>query len=201
MNHTDNYSTNYQNSQQTVNFSVNRSGRNKHWDYEKLTAGFENATGTVEDVLAAVKSGYAINGAWFNGRRSKSNVVGVQLLLVDIDNTAYQLDSAGQPVKDSAGKRIPIYSGELTIEDAIAHPFVKRYCAFIYTTASHKPEWHKLRLGFVLPEVVDRETYEALASIVLEKFPHDPACKDAGRVFFGNSNTEIILCNPNAVLD
>ena len=106
-----------------VNFSVNRTGQNKDWDYKKLTTQFENTTGTVKDVLTAVTSGYAINGAWFKGRRSKSNVLGVQLLLVDIDNTAYQLDAEGKPVKDSEGKRIAIYSPELTIEDAISHLF------------------------------------------------------------------------------
>lgn len=184
-----------------IKFSVNRSGKDKNWDYEKLSTEFENTEGTVETVLEAVKAGYAINGAWFKGRRKKANVLGVQLLLVDIDNTTYQVDQFGKPVKDLEGKRIPIYSRELTIEDAIAHPFVQKYCAFIYTTASHKPDWHKLRLGFILPEVIDRETYESLASIVLKEFPHDPACKDAGRVFFGNSNTEIILCNSNVVLD
>ena len=182
-------------------YSVNSSGQNKDWDYRKLTTDFRNVTGTVEELLQNVKAGYAINGAWFNGNRAKVNVIGVQLLLIDIDNTGYQLDRDGKPIKDAEGKRIPIYSPELTIEDALAHSFVQKYCAFIYTTASHKPDWHKLRLGFVLPEVLNAETYESLASIVLKEFPHDPACKDAGRVFYGNTKAEIILCNPHAVLN
>ena len=195
------YLKNHTSLNRTVQFSVNRSGKDKDWDFQKLTTDFENVTGRVGDILEAVQFGWAINGAWFNGRRCKANVTGVQILLVDIDNTTYLTDEAGQTVFDDDGKRIPIYSEELTIFDALNHPFVKQYCSFIYTTASHKSDWHKLRLVFVLPEVIGRETYEALASIVLENFPHDPACKDAGRVFFGNSNAEIILYNPEAVLD
>lgn len=184
-----------------IKFSLNRSGKNKNWDYSKLTNNFENVVGNVGDILTAVKFGYAINGAHFKGTRSKANVTGVQLLLVDIDNTRVRLGEDGQPIKDAEGKKIPVYSKELTIEDALNHPFIKQYCSFIYTTASHRQDWHKLRLGFVLPKQIDRETYESLAEIILKEFPHDPACKDAGRVFFGNSNTEIILYNPEAVLD
>ncbi|NJL19770.1 MAG: hypothetical protein HC895_01430 [Leptolyngbyaceae cyanobacterium SM1_3_5] len=89
----------------------------------------------------------------------------------------------------------------MTIEEAIAHPFIQHHCALIYTTASHQTDWPKLRLVFRLPEFVkDIDTYEAIVKLLLAQLPHDPACKDGVRVFYGNTAAEFPLINPEAHL-
>ena len=177
----------------TYKYAVNKSGKDKNWDFSLLTTDYQDVEGTIENIKKDVKQGFAINGAQFNGkRRCKANVTGINLLLLDIDNSMV--------VKDANGKTVKEYSAELTLEDAKSHPFIKEYGALIYTTASHKLDWHKFRIVLPLPESVDVPTYEALIEIVATQFPYDEACKDGGRVFFGNSKAEIHLFNPYAVL-
>ena len=174
-------------------FSVNRQGRNKQWDYKLLTTKFEDREGTILDLIEAVRAGYAVNGAWFGGKsRSKANVLGVGCLLLDFDNSKAKLDSNGLPLKDSQGKIISEYDPQLTKDAALTHPFLSRYAAAIYTSPSHKPTWHKLRAVIPLPRFLPADDYESVAQLVLEEFPMaDPACSDAGRVFFGHTNTEV----------
>lgn len=88
----------------------------------------------------------------------------------------------------------------MTIEEALEHPFIKEHAALIYTTSSHKPDWDKFRIVFILPQVVSAQTVEVLVREVMKYIPHDPACKDASRVFYGNTDAEFPLTNPNAVL-
>lgn len=157
-------------------FSVNRDGTNKDWDYEKLTTGFRDQVGTIQDLKAAIAAGYAITGAHFKGQRRKTaNVAQVGLLLIDIDNG-------------------------MTLDQAKADPFVSQYCALAYTTASHTADHHKFRLIFPLPEAMGRDDFEALAKIVMGKFPADPSCKDAGRAFYGNTQADFFMENHGANL-
>ncbi|HYX16200.1 MAG TPA: PriCT-2 domain-containing protein, partial [Nostoc sp.] len=84
---------------------------------------------------------------------------------------------------------------------ALVHPFIKKHCALMYTTASHKQDWHKFRLVFLLPEYVQgADTVEACTRFLMQQLPHDPACKDASRVFYGSTEAEFPLVNPEATL-
>ncbi|MTJ47587.1 hypothetical protein, partial [Dolichospermum sp. UHCC 0259] len=94
-----------------------------------------------------------------------------------------------------------IYQHQLNLDEAIEHPFIKQHCALIYTTASHQPGWDKFRLVFVLPEYVQgAETVEVLTRYLMKHLPHDPACKDASRVFYGNSQATFPLIQPHVRL-
>lgn len=174
----------------TFRFSVNSTGKNKDWDYKKLAKNFRDRAGTIEDVIAHVKQGHALCAGNLNSRwRSKSNVTGSQWILLDIDNSG----------RDESGNKC--YSQQLTLDEALEHPFIKKYCALIYTTASHKTDWHKFRLVFLLPEfVAGSETVEVLTRFLMKHLPHDPACKDASRVFYGNSEAEFPLIQANVTL-
>ena len=183
-------------------FAVNTAGTDKEWDYKLLTSQFKDREGTIEDVLEHVKSGHALcAGLLGNKRRVKSNVIGSWWILLDIDNSDILLDEAGLAVKGENGKAIKKYKPELTLDEAIAHPFVQKHCALIYTTASHRPDWHKFRLIFLLPEFVEgAETVEACIELLQQQFPHDPNCKDAGRVFYGSTLAEFPLVQSNVTL-
>ncbi|MBD2598270.1 PriCT-2 domain-containing protein, partial [Nostoc spongiaeforme FACHB-130] len=185
-----------------IKFAYNSTGSNKDWDFKKLAANFRDAEGTLEDVQQHIKAGHAIcAGLLGNKWRSKANVIGSQWLLLDIDNSSIARDEDGKPIKDDFGNSIKVYDPELTIEQALVHPFIQKHCALMYTTASHKPDWHKFRLIFPLPQYVEgADTVEACTRFLMQQLPHDPACKDASRVFYGNTEAEFLIVNPEATL-
>jgi hypothetical protein len=185
-----------------IRFAYNATGKDKDWDFKKLAANFRDTEGTLADVQRHIKAGHAICAGLLGGKwRSKANVIGSHWLLLDIDNSDVARDAYGKPIKDSNGNYIKVYKHQLTIEEALAHPFIQKHCALIYTTASHKPDWHKFRLVFLLPEYVeDADTVEACTRSLMQELPHDPACKDASRVFYGSSEAEFPLVNPEATL-
>lgn len=183
-------------------FAVNTHGCDKDWDFNLLSGKFSDRVGTIEDVRWNVEQGHALNAGLYGGKwRSKSNVIGSQWILLDIDNSDVERDENGKAVKDQDGKTIKVYRRDLTLEEAIAHPFVKQHCALIYTTASHRPDWHKFRMVFLLPELVeDIDVYESMVRLLMGHFPHDPSCKDASRVFYGSTQATFPLINPDACL-
>jgi|GEM_PF-2491404 len=185
-----------------IKFAFNATGTNKNWDFKKLAANFQDVEGTLEDVLQHIQAGHAICAGLLGGKwRSKANVIGSHWLLLDMDNSDVARDADGKPIKDENGNSIKVYDRQLTIEEALAHPFIKKHCALMYTTASHKPDWHKFRLVFLLPEYVQgADTVEACTRFLMQQLPHDPACKDASRVFYGSTEAEFPLVNPEATL-
>ncbi|HEY9658650.1 MAG TPA: PriCT-2 domain-containing protein, partial [Allocoleopsis sp.] len=180
----------------------NSHGINKDWDFKVLSAKFQDQKGTLDNVVHHVQAGHALCAGLLGGKwRSKANVIGSQWILLDIDNSSILKDENGKPVLGEDGKAIKVYSHQLTLDEAIKHPFIKAHCALIYTTASHRPDWHKFRLIFLLPEVVtDTDAYEGMVRLLMEQLPHDPACKDASRVFYGSTAAQFPLINADACL-
>jgi hypothetical protein len=77
----------------------------------------------------------------------------------------------------------PEYS---SFEDALVHPFVAQYGLLAYTTASHKPDFHKFRTLYGLEEpITDREHCEKIIRALIWLFGSDESCKDCSRFFFG----------------
>ncbi|MBD1847642.1 PriCT-2 domain-containing protein [Cyanobacteria bacterium FACHB-63] len=183
-------------------FAVNRSGKNKDWDFKKLANNYQDIQGDIYTVATEVKNGYALCAGLLGGNwRAKSNVIGSHWILLDIDNSKVLKDELGETVKDANGRSIKVYDHQLTLDEALALPFIQQHCALIYTTASHRPDWHKFRLIFLLPEYVsDIDIYESIVRLLMEHLPHDPSCKDASRVFYGSTGAEFPLIQPQAVL-
>ena len=70
-------------------FAVNTKGQNKDWDFKKLAGGFVDVTGDIYDVQRHVAEGHALCAGLLGGQwRSKSNVVGSNWVLIDVDNSA-----------------------------------------------------------------------------------------------------------------
>lgn len=108
-------------------------------------------------------------------------------LALDIDNTDTLKDDNEKTVKDAEGKALKVYREELTIAQALENPYLSEHCCLIQPSASHKLEWDKFRLVFLLPEAIENH---ALIRICNRYLAHvtgvgDPACKDASRFFFG----------------
>ncbi|ADI66274.1 PriCT-2 domain-containing protein [Trichormus azollae] len=207
-----------------IKFAFNATGKDKNWDFRKLAANFQDKKGTIWDVARHVEAGHALCAGLLDGQwRSKSHIIGSQWLLLDIDNSQTWLDKNGNPL-DKNGRPIKInrawvdidgnvieksdgrqakkiYQHQLKLDEAIKHPFIKQHCALIYTTASHQPNWDKFRLVFVLPEYVQgADTVEVLTRYLMKHLPHDPACKDASRVFYGNTKATFPLIQPHVRL-
>lgn len=187
----------------SVKFAINPNGINKEWNMEILTTKFENREGSIHDVIAALKAGHAFIGGQLEpgARRSKAAMTGVNFITVEIDNATYLRDEDGKVVKGEDGKGIKVYEHQLTISEALEHPFIKKHCAIAYTSPSHTEEWHRFRLIFKLPRFVEGKTAEALTRQLMEQLPHDPACKDCSRVFYGNTNAEFFIVNESAVIE
>jgi hypothetical protein len=205
-------------------FAVNTHGINKQWDYNLLAGKFQDITGSLDDVIQHILHGHALCAGLLNGKwRLKSNFAGSWWVLSEIDNSTIwtdddgnPLDEEGRPLRlgkqwvDHLGGPIPksdgrkakkIFQHQMSIEEAIAHSFIQQHCALIYTTPSHTPTWHRFRLIWRLPQLVtDIDTYEALVRSLLAQIPHDPACKDGVRVFYGNTQAEFPLVNADAFL-
>jgi len=183
-------------------FAVNTHVLNKDKNFEALAAKFEDTEGTLEDIKNHVLKGRAICAGLLGGnRRDKDNFIGSQWVLLDIDNSAIKLDENGKKVKDENGHAIKVYDPQLTIGEALEHPFVKAHCSLIYTSPSHTADWHRFRLIFLLPEFVsDVPTYEAIVRLTMDELPCDPACKDAVRMFYGSTTAEFPLYNLEASL-
>jgi outer membrane murein-binding lipoprotein Lpp len=205
-------------------FAYNAAGCDKDWDFKDLAGKFQDTEGTIADVIHHVSQGHALCAGLLNGKwRSKANVIGSQWLLLDIDNSKGLTDADGNPIdeqgrpirigrqnvdiqghpidKPDGRKQGKVYDHQLTIPEALEHPFIRQHAALIYTSASHKPDWHKFRIVFLLPELVQgSDTIEALVRYLMAHLPHDPACKDSSRVFYGNSKAEFPLVNPSAAL-
>lgn len=187
----------------SIRYAYNSSGKDKEWgDYTRLTEEFKDTVGDLTSVMDHVKAGHALcAGTLNNSNREKPNFAGSQWILIDIDNTETRLDDKGQKIKKPDGTAKKFYTGEMTLDAALNHEFVKAYCSLIYTSYSHDEDWHRFRLVFLLPEfVTDARIYESAILSVMKWFPSDKVCKDCIRVFYGASNASFPLINPNVCL-
>lgn len=161
-----------------IRYSSCRTVRNKSKNYRALRTDFNDRVGTLAEIRDEIKRGFAICGAQLGNRnRKKAHVIGSQWVLIDIDS-------------------------DWDISSALADPFVQSHCGLIYTTPSHRPQKHRFRLIFILPRFIEQtQAIEAVIKAVMGEIPQaDPACKDACRIFFGNTEAEFPLFNPQARL-
>lgn len=148
--------------------------------------------------------------------RNSANCNNAYALAVDVDNTDYLRDELGALIfkKDANGElpigedgkqikeKIKIYSEDLTIEQALEHPFIKEHCALAIPSPSHTDNWHKFRLVFVLNEALTsnaqiKQAYQYLMSLLPCA---DPACKNSDRIFYGAKDAKPFLINPSALV-
>ncbi|MBG46233.1 MAG: hypothetical protein CMB76_06910 [Euryarchaeota archaeon] len=134
--------------------------------------------GTLHDLKDHVSHGGAfIASAMISGHRNSAAFDHSDLAVVDIDNG-------------------------LTLEDFFKHPLSKS-AAWVYTSASHRPEQGKdrFRIVFQLPErVSDGELYKSITGLLIRSLGGDANCSDLCRVFYGNSRSSHPLWQPKAEL-
>ena len=111
-------------------FNVRIINKNDRKDTYALAKGWEHVTGSVDDLLHVIKSGYAYS-AWFqDGVRNTKNFVGTNIVSIDIDGTN-------------------------KIDTTIEHEFSQKHLTALYTSCSHTAEEHRFRLIFRLERVIE----------------------------------------------
>jgi hypothetical protein len=171
-------------------FPINRSVRNKTSNYKALTENYEICEGELQDLANLISEGYATANAYFypGSDRNKGNVQGSNLIFLDVDNS-------------TTVNKERVYRHQISIKEAMAHPFIQRHCCIAYTSPSHQEGWDRFRLGFMLPETIhDVDVIEGVLELTMRQIPCDPSCKDACRVFYGNTGTEFFIFNPELTL-
>ena len=215
-----------------MRISINKQSINKNIigfsdgkGFHKLTQGkyWESIDFTIAQLAEHIAKGHAWMPSlidWLDDYnlkdRNTANCNNAYTLAIDVDNTDYlrddlgalifKLDDNGELPIGEDGKqikeKIKIYSEDLTIEQALEHPFIKEYCALAIPSPSHTEDWHKFRLVFVLNEALTSNTqikqaYQYLMSLLPCA---DPACKNSDRIFYGAKDAKPFLINPDALV-
>lgn len=148
-----------------------------HWE-PSFASGWEPREGSLEELRQHVSTGGAFIPARLSSQhRSSSAFEAADLAVVDIDNG-------------------------LTIDAVRQHPLADSAC-WIYTTCSHNPgaDKHRMRVVFRLPwRITDPDLYKAVITLLSRALGGDRSCTDPCRLFYGNSDAEHPLWQPDAVL-
>ncbi|MEI8179593.1 hypothetical protein [Aestuariivirga sp.] len=132
-------------------------------DLKGSASGWLNVQLTLHELMDSVSNGFPFTHQFINGYRKGSNFAGTNALIADIDGT-------------------------LSLERALADPFIKAHATLIYTTPSHTEAENRYRILFHLKrDIYDGESYEALYTALMKRVPTDPAAKSCAQFFFGNS--------------
>ncbi len=132
---------------------------------QKLTFTYENVDLDQDQLAESINQGFAFCAQHKNKHRKSANFICSDFIAVDID-----------------------YG--LTIEEAVANPFVTSYCSILYTTPSHTNKDHRFRILFELENsITSSETMKNAYRGIIKKFGGDPSCKDACRQFYGSKNS------------
>lgn len=130
--------------------------------------GWQNQTLTLSQLVEHFKKGYAYAHPCRAGKKDTNSFLHADLLIADIDGT-------------------------MTLEEALAHDFIKNFAGFIATTASHTKEVNRFRIVFPLERrVFEAKYYKALHQGMQKAFPSDPSASSAAQGFYGAINPMII---------
>lgn len=156
-----------------------------------LNHALQPTVGTVEDLMEYLQSGGPICNAFLsadeNGlaSRSEESFIESWIIAADIDNAIMGADGVKRRKTEAEG----YYS----IDDAKRDETVSKQAAFLYTTPSHTPEWHRFRIIWVLPEPIrDQAEYSRLVRAFIEQFDSDRATSSARQIFYGSSRGEFV---------
>lgn len=142
--------------------------------------GWDSKELTVAELIQHVSEGRAFAPQFKDGQRKGRKFLGAGFLAADFDGT-------------------------LTINEARDNAFINGNAAFIYTTASHSEEEHRLRAVFALERAVVAAQDWADANLALAyRLGADLSISDKARCFFGSSKASTWCYHnvmPREVLD
>jgi hypothetical protein len=171
--------------------SINKSMINKA---NPSLYGWRNAEMEGEELADHIMNGFAFSpGVLKPGAKGTKpgikDIECAQVLAVDIDN---DIKAYNQETK-KYDKRIKTKEeGYLTYEDAISDTFIRENALLIYTTPSHKDNFHRLRIVFVLDNLITNPAdFRDAITMLIEKFGGDKSCSNIDRLFYGNRDSQM----------
>lgn len=165
---------------QVVAFSLNDHIHNKppEWRHE-FASDWRTTHASLQDLRDQVSAGKAfVPAAMSSTHRTSAAFLHADIAVVDVDHG-------------------------LTLQQFFEHPLC-RQAAWVYTTASHNPdlEADRFRIIYRLPRRIDDPAlYKAAVTVLSRSLGGDKSCTDPCRLFYGNSNAEHLVWNPEATLD
>lgn len=151
-----------------------------------------------------ITEGRTVAGATMKGGRKNFNMVQQQMVMLDFDNTI-KVKVAGSTKKKDVKTTGADY---ITLDKVLNDPFIQDNAVLVYTTFSHKEDWHKLRVVFFLNRpLLNHKQVTALYMKLLAKYPQaDKSIKNCNRLFYGGHNyfimgAENVLEVPQDVLE
>ncbi|WP_019588114.1 AAA family ATPase [Deinococcus apachensis] len=155
-----------------ITISVNQSVRDKDHLERDFNNHFETQCLSVEEIAQAVQSGHAISADYVGRARNKGNFNSSGFVALDFD-------------------------GGFTLADALDDTYITEQACLIYTSVNHRKDGttDKFRVLWALPrDLTDRKQVETVLCNLLRKYPAaDASCKDACRMFYGNTQAEVPL--------
>lgn len=158
---------------------INKPEKSDKKAFYMLSNGWKSEEATIDNLAKHINNGYPFT-VQHRGNRKEENFIRSNILTVDIDHG-------------------------MTLEMALADPYIKDHAALIYTTPSHTSEANRFRIVFVLDRMITMASEMRLAYTgIIRKFGGDKACKDACRLFYGSKDSNPIIIGkslPNQELD
>ncbi|MDK6882095.1 hypothetical protein QP287_24825, partial [Escherichia coli] len=91
--------------------------------------------------------------ATMDGSRKKENMIQQQVAAIDFDNSETRLNAKGEVIKDENGKAKKFKTegrNYSSVAEIYQDPWVQKNASFIYSTFSHRNDWHRFRVVFFL---------------------------------------------------
>lgn len=158
---------------------INKPMKNDREAFHRLSHGWKLEETSIENLAEHINKGYPFT-VHHDGRRVARNFTRSNILTVDIDQG-------------------------MTLDMALAEPFINAHAALIYTTPSHTSEANRFRIVFVLQRMItDAAEMRSAYMGIIRKFGGDEACKDACRIFYGSKGSDPFIIGkslPNQELD
>lgn len=154
----------------TFKFGLNRhfTGKPSKTATINYAINWEPSEVTAEELIAHIRQGFAFTAQFRDSYRKTANFICSDFVAADFDGT-------------------------MTLDEAQALPFVRQHCSFLYTTPSHTTDHHRFRAVFLLDETItDAKVWADCLYGLAIRLGSDRSIKDAGRMFFGSPDCEVI---------
>ena len=171
-----------------IGLSINTSVVNKAVGKEmaELNHNMQPVTITLEELAAHIKAGHPFTPAYLkarhDGKAARNNAawVSARLVAIDIDNSVDSIQGK---------RRRTAEEGYVALDDLLRDENIRRQAAMIYTSPSHTDEWHRLRVLFILHEVIlDPIAYKRIIDAFIDRFDADTAASAISNLFYGSKD-------------
>lgn len=183
--------TNKENKEMKFNLSINKNMINKA---NPSLYGWRNAEFTGDELAEHIRNGFAFSPGILkpnaSGRKpSIKDIQSAQILAIDIDN---DIKSYNSITKKYDKRKKTEQEGYWYFAAAKFNNFIIENALLIYTTPSHKSDFERFRIVFVIENTITNpEDYRKAITVLIDKFGGDKSCSNIDRLFYGHRDCEL----------